>query len=241
MCFSCQNHTCVTKILFIETLCSIWVSVYGKTIISACGSFKFDFFILANREHLLKQHWEHHGSVTLSVEVKQILGGCSTSFGNVSKDMSLILHCWTRLLQSTDITSPCLHTWVGTERIEHRALCYFPPPSVSLWCYCWCRCHKHSFSNMATASRLKALKTTERITAWSSNPDVSAVKRQSKTAGCISWQVLLLSDLVERMLVFNRLKFRLGEETHINEGTDFDTTPDALHWVNTFLYLCLLQ
>ena len=101
-----------------------------------------------------------------------------------------------------------------------------PSSSVSLWCYCWCRCQKHTFSNMATASCLKALKTTGTITAWSSNPDLSAVKRQCTTAGCISRQVLLLSDPIERMLVFNRLKSRWWEETHINEGTDFDTTPE---------------
>ena len=46
-------------------------------------------------------------------------------------------------------------------------------------------------------------------------PDLSAAKRKSRAPDAIDKQVLLLSDLIERMMVW---------ETHINRGRNFEAT-----------------
>lgn len=71
---------------------------------------------------------------------------------------------------------------------KRKTLFHLSPLQAALWYYCWCRCRKHSVSGVATASlaAVQSKTTTIRIHIWSRNPDLSAMKRQSKTPTCIN-------------------------------------------------------
>lgn len=64
---------------------------------------------------------------------------------------------------------------------------------------------------------VQSRKTTLRMPVWPRNPDVSVMKRGSKTLGCINKSAGFVSDLVDRMAVLNHLKSRCWDETHLNE------------------------